>query len=207
MEHYALFVLMSVLLIILPGPDTGVVTQNTVFHGRAGGMKTVLGSTSGLLIHTLAVVCGISAILVKSAFLFSVIKYVGAVYLLYLGLVSLWSLRNQETAAVDRPYAKHQSKSPFLQGFLTNVLNPKVAVFFLTFLPQFVKPGSYAFLQFFALGLTYTLLTVAWFFLYVQFIDRIRAWMKKASTQRAIQGITGLALVAFGITLALEKRP
>ncbi|QQE75100.1 LysE family translocator [Brevibacillus composti] len=207
MQNASVFILMSVLLIILPGPDTGLATQNTLAAGKKGGFKTVLGGATGLMIHTLAVTLGLSSILVKSAFLFSIFKYVGALYLIYLGISALWSMRKKPDAQDEAPTSSYKHKSHFLQGFLTNLLNPKVAVFFLTFLPQFVKPGEATFWQFLALGLTYTVLTVIWFFFYVHFINWIRAWMKKPSTQRVIQGMTGIALLGFGVKLALEKQP
>lgn len=118
----------------------------------------------------------------KSAFLFSIFKYVGALYLIYLGISALWSMRKKPDAQDEAPTSSYKHKSPFLQGFLTNLLNPKAAVFFLTFLPQFVKPGEATSWQFLALGLTYTVLTVIWFFFYVHFINWIRAWMKKPAT-------------------------
>ncbi|MED4581650.1 LysE family translocator [Brevibacillus choshinensis] len=207
MGNFYLFVVMSILLIILPGPDTGLATQNTIAYGRGGGFKTVFGITTGLIVHTLAAVFGLSAIIVKSAVLFSIFKYVGAFYLVYLGVTSLWSLRKNKEATHDDIQTKYKNKSPFRQGFLTNLLNPKVAVFFLTFLPQFLTSGTKPFVQFLGMGLTYTALTVLWFILYVSFIDYIRSWMKKPSTQRAIQGISGFVLLGFGIKLAFEKAP
>jgi RhtB (resistance to homoserine/threonine) family protein len=209
MEQYYFFIVMSILLIILPGPDTGLATKNTIAYGKKGGLKTVLGITSGLFIHTFAAVLGLSAIIVKSAFLFSAFKYIGAIYLIYLGFISLWSLRKKEVTIEgdEQKQSKYQGASCFRQGFLTNLLNPKVAVFFLTFLPQFVVPESNAFLQLFAMGVIYTGLTFVWFVLYVSLIDYISAWMKKPSAQHVIQGITGFVLVGFGIKLALEKNP
>lgn len=209
MGNFSLFVMMSILLIILPGPDTGLATQNTIAHGKKGGFQTVLGISTGLIVHTLAAVLGLSALLVKSAVLFSVFKYAGAIYLIYLGIASLWSMkRNQSSADGGRQdQAKYKSKSLYRQGLLTNLLNPKVAVFFLTFLPQFVTPGTKPFGPFLGMGITYTVLTILWFVVYVSFVDYIRAWMNKPSTQRAIQGISGVVLVAFGMKLALEKAP
>jgi RhtB (resistance to homoserine/threonine) family protein len=200
---------MSILLVILPGPDTGLATKNTIVFGKKGGIKTVLGITSGLVIHTVAAVVGLSAIIVKSAVLFSAFKYIGAIYLIYLGVMSLWSLRKREVLLedYDQKENKYQGTSCFRQGFLTNLLNPKVAVFFLTFLPQFVIPESNTFLQFLGMGVTYTFLTFIWFLLYVYLINYISVWMKKPSTQNIIQGITGCVLVGFGIKLALEKNP
>lgn len=208
MGNFYLFLLMSIALIILPGPDTGLVTQNTITYGRKGGIQTALGSISGVIIHTLAAVVGLSAIIVKSAFLFSIFKYVGAVYLIYLGIMSLWSIKKKGIAIEsDKNGKKNANLSAFRQGFLTNVLNPKVAVFFLTFLPQFLEPGGNTFLQFLIMGLIYAALTLIWFFMYVYLIHSVNIWMKKPSVQRAIQGISGVVLLGFGIKLALERRP
>lgn len=99
MEHFYPFVLMCIFLIILPGPDTAIATKNTVTFGRIGGLKTALGTCCALLIHTSAAVLGLSAIIVKSALLFSVFKYVGAVYLIYLGIKTLWSMKKKEEVA------------------------------------------------------------------------------------------------------------
>jgi RhtB (resistance to homoserine/threonine) family protein len=207
MENFYLFILMCIFLIILPGPDTAIATKNTLTAGRSGGLKTALGTCCALLIHTSAAVLGLSAIIVKSALLFSVFKYVGAVYLIYLGVKTLWSLRKKEEAASVEVNTNLQleNKSCFKQGFLTNILNPKVAVFFLTFLPQFVDSGSNTFIPFLIMGFTYTVLTSIWFLLYVYLINQISAFMKKPKAQNMIEGITGTILIGFGIKLALEK--
>jgi RhtB (resistance to homoserine/threonine) family protein len=207
MENFYLFVLMCIFLIILPGPDTAIATKNTLTVGRSGGLKTALGTCCALLIHTSAAVLGLSAIIVKSALLFSVFKYVGAVYLIYLGVKTLWSLKKREVAASVEMNTDKQfvNTSCFKQGFLTNILNPKVAVFFLTFLPQFVDPGSNTFIPFLIMGITYTVLTSVWFLLYVYLINQISAFMKRPKAQNMIEGITGTILIGFGIKLALEK--
>jgi threonine/homoserine/homoserine lactone efflux protein len=207
MENFYLFVLMSVFFIILPGPDTAIATKSTVTVGKVGGFKTVLGTCCALLIHTSAAVLGLSAIIVKSAFLFSVFKYVGAVYLFYLGVKTLWSIKKRVVAATveTNPKCTFVNTSCFKQGFLTNLLNPKVAVLFLTFLPQFVDPGSNTFLPFLIMGTTYTVMTALWSFLYVYLINHISAFIKKPKTQNIIEGITGTILIGFGIRLFLEK--
>ncbi len=207
MENFYLFVFMCICLIILPGPDTAIVTKNTLTVGRTGGLKTAFGSCCGLFIHTSAAVLGLSAIIVKSALLFSVFKYVGAVYLIYLGVKALWALKKkQDIVAIDNnEKSQFENKSCFKQGFLTNILNPKVAVFFLTFLPQFVHHVSNTFIPFLIMGITYTALTVMWFLLYVYLINHISAFMKKPKAQTLIEGITGSVLIGFGIKLALEK--
>ena len=210
MVNVSVFLLMCVLLIILPGPDTAIATKNTLTASKKGGIQTILGSCCGLLIHTFAAVIGLSAIIVKSAYVFAVLKYVGAVYLCYLGVKTLWTLKTigslppvlQDETQVDHKYA-HQSC--FKQGFLTNIMNPKVAVFFLTFLPQFVDISSATFVPFLFMGLIYTAITALWFVFYVYLLDRISAFMKKPTTKTVIEGLTGTILIGFGIKLALEK--
>ncbi|MDM5333079.1 LysE family translocator [Ureibacillus composti] len=207
MENFYLFIIMCILLIILPGPDTAIATKNTLTVGKTGGLKTALGTCCALLVHTSAAILGLSAIIVKSAFIFSVIKYVGAVYLIYLGVKTLWSLRKKVEVAIADENNKHQigNSSCFKQGFLTNLLNPKVAVFFLTFLPQFVNTESNTFLPFLIMGATYTVLTAIWFLLYVYSIHQISAFMKKPTAKNAMESITGAVLIGFGIKLALDK--
>ncbi|RIW26870.1 LysE family translocator [Bacillus salacetis] len=204
MENYFLFIIMSIMLILLPGPDTAIITRNTLSGGSPNGMKTLYGTICALIIHTLAAVAGLSAVIVKSAFLFSVFKYAGALYLIYLGIKSLWAIKHN-TFENALSHTKFKNKSYFKQGFLTNILNPKVAVFFLTFLPQFVNKGSDPLMPFILMGATYALLTSAWFMLYLFLINQISTFMKKPGTTKVIEGMTGLVLIVFGIRLALEK--
>lgn len=204
MENFYLFVITCIFLVILPGPDTAIMTKNTLTVGRQGGFKTMLGICCALSIHTLTAILGLSAIIAKSVLLFSIFKYIGAVYLIYLGIKSLWTLRNKEKAETTTEN-KYKNKSSFKQGFLTNLLNPKIAVFFLTFLPQFVNPESYTFMPFLILGITYIVLTVVWYLFYIYLLNQISAFMKKPKTQKVIEGITGTILIVFGIKLALEK--
>lgn len=210
MVNLSVFLIMCILLIILPGPDTAIATKNTLTVSRKGGLQTIIGCCCGLLIHTCAAVIGLSAIIVKSAYIFAILKYVGAIYLCYLGIKTLWALRTirtqspvtQDEANIDHKYAQ---QSCFKQGFLTNITNPKVAVFFLTFLPQFVDGKSDTFLPFLMMGLMYIALTALWFVFYVYLLDKISAFMKKPTTKAVIEGLTGAVLIGFGIKLAFEK--
>lgn len=207
MENYLLFVFMAILLIILPGPDTAIITKNTISKRKAAGIQTMAGTLVALFIHTLAAVFGLSALIVKSAFLFSILKYAGAVYLIYLGCKSIIYIMKKQPQAVEDSVQeiKYAKESNFRQGFLTNLLNPKVAVFFLTFLPQFAGKGDNAFFEFLVLGLTYTLLTMVWFFFYIYLIHFVSDFMKKPSTMKAVEGLTGGVLILFGLKLALER--
>ena len=205
MENIGVFLLMSLLLILVPGPDSGLVIQNSIVHGKKAGMKTVIGSVSGLFIHTAAAVLGLSALIVKSAWLFTILKWVGAAYLIYIGISSLRTvLRKEEPAAMTK--AKKQ-KSFYLQGFITCASNPKVAEFFLTFLPQFVTDNLNHMLQFSLMGLAYGVMTIIVFTLYVLLIEAFSRWLKKPIVQKALQGTTGAVLVTFGVRLALERQP
>ena len=209
MENYLLFILMSIMLIILPGPDTALITKNSISKGKKAGMHTVFGTLVALLIHTLATVLGLSALIVKSAFFFSLLKYIGAIYLIYLGCKSIMYILKKRPGADnenEKQRFKFENKSNFLQGFLCDILNPKVAVFFLTFLPQFSGSGSNAFFEFLALGLTYTFLTMIWSIFFVYLINYISDFMKKPSTLKTVEGITGGILILFGLKLALEHR-
>lgn len=205
MENIVLFLIACILLIILPGPDTAIITKNTLTGGRHGGFQTMLGSCVGLSIHTIAAVAGLSAIIVQSAVAFSVLKYVGAAYLCYLGVRTLMNMRANKGQVAEEVLVEVKGSSYFKQGFITNITNPKVAVFFLTFLPQFLAPGSEPFWSFLVMGLLYTVLTFIWFVLYVYLLDRIRSFMKRPATQAVIECLTGVVLLGFGIKLAFEK--
>lgn len=197
------FLLMSFLLIILPGPDSSLVIQNSIMYGQKAGFKTVMGSVSGLLIHTSAAVLGLSALLMQSATLFTILKYIGAAYLIYIGFSALRTLKNPPTE--EEIVVKGKEKAFFLQGFITCASNPKVAVFFLTFLPQFVQPNYNHMLQFAVMGIIYAVMTIIWFLLYVYLIDVFSKWLKRPTVQKSIQGCTGIVLLLFGLRLALEK--
>jgi len=206
--EFGVFVLMSLAIIITPGSDVALVTKNTLTHGKRGGIITVLGITAGVVVHILAAALGISAIIAQSAMLFTVIKYIGAVYLVYLGIQSLRSLRNK--ASRSEPAGQESEPahglSSFRQGLLSNVFNPKVAIFFLTFLPQFITTTETAFSQILLMGSTYAVLGIVWLFIYVWLIEAMRTFFRKPAAHKAMQGVTGTMLVAMGVTLALDKR-
>jgi len=133
------FLLASFLLWITPGPDTMYILARSVAQGRRAGVLSVLGISSGIVVHTLAAAIGLSALLAASAWAFAVVKVAGAVYLIYLGIQAFLTRARPADAPEVRPMTNGQV---FRQGFVCNVLNPKVAIFFLAFLPQFVNPDS-----------------------------------------------------------------
>lgn len=209
MENYFLFILMCIFFAILPGPDIAITTKNTITGGKTGGLKTVFGICSALLIHTTVAVLGLSAIIVSSTLLFSAITYLGAIYLIYLGIKTLWSLkkknetaRNEDATTVDmNSQGNFSNPSSFKQGFLTNILNPKVIILFLTFFPQFLKSENNTFFPFLTMGLSYTTVTAIWCILYVYLLNQLSTFMRKPKTQSIVEGITGIILIGFGVSL------
>ena len=205
MNDFLTFFVLTLFVVMSPGVDTALITKRTITDGRKNGYKMALGITSGSLVHTLAAAFGLSAILVQSAIAFEIVKYVGAIYLIYLGLSAFLKRKhdqpNQE--ASDRPLKR---KSAFKQGLLSNILNPKVAMFFITFLPQFVKAEANVTIQLITMGVIYTFLSITWFFLYVFFINYLREWLMSEKIQKLMDKTTGLVLIGFGLKLALEKQ-
>lgn len=206
LENYWLFVIMSLALIIMPGADVALVTKNTLTLGKRGGMATVFGITAGTLVHMLAAALGISAIIAQSAALFEIIKYIGAIYLIYLGVQSLLSLRKSAPLPPVVENGRKNSGSGFAQGLVSNVFNPKVAIFFLTFLPQFIVPGEHNLMQILIMGVTHAVLGVIWLTIYIYLIDAMRSLFQSQATHKVFQGVTGTMLLGLGIKLALEKR-
>ncbi|NGQ96863.1 LysE family translocator [Brevibacillus sp. SYP-B805] len=207
MDHFGVFMTMAMILIVTPGADVALVTKNTLTHGRRGGMATALGISTGVLVHTLAAALGLSAILAQSAQLFELVKFAGAAYLIYLGIQALLTARKTMPPDGTREEASsHSARSTFFQGVLSNVFNPKVAIFFLTFLPQFVSPKGPVFGQIVGMGVTYAVMGTLWLFFYTVLLQSLRGFFQRRETYQALQGITGTAMIGLGIKLALEKR-
>jgi len=209
LENYLLFIITALLIIIVPGPDFALVTKNTITYGKEGGFKTVAGIVTALFIHTLLATCGLSALIMKSAVLFSILKLIGAIYLIYLAIHSFRSaLKRQRSQLVKEEWTHHCKTKPknFKEGFLTNIFNPKVAVFFLSFLPQFISKDEHHFLQFLALGVIFIALSVIWYFFYISLIKRLNAFMQTEKVSKAMEVITGTVLLGFGIRMVLEKQ-
>lgn len=211
MNSYYLFVITALAAAILPGADFAMVTKNTLALGRKSGQATALGVASGLMVHTTAAVLGLSVIIAKSAFLFGLVKYIGAAYLFYIGITTLFSgVQGSISPAVSdtavKASSEHSLKTCYAQGALTNTLNPKAAIFYMTLLPQFVDPAKDPLLQLAILGLTSLIIVLMWFLFLASALDYIRVWFNKPTFRSAFQKITGLMLISFGVKLALEKQ-
>jgi threonine/homoserine/homoserine lactone efflux protein len=199
------FAIAALVLIMLPGPDQALITRNALVGGRYGGILTLLGGVLGLTVHAGAAALGLSALLLASATAFTILKIVGAVYLLWLAVQMLWSTRrSRRSPAAEQTVAVPVQRSAYLrQGFLSNALNPKVALFFVTFLPQFLpadsgSPRAEALLLSGIFGVLY----LAWFGLYVAAVDRLGRWLQRPRVKARIEQVTGLVLATVAVRLA-----
>lgn len=197
------FVGLAALLTILPGSDMALVTRNVLAVGRRRTMGTIVGIACGCVIHATASALGISAVLATSATAFNVMKTVGAAYLVWIGVQSIRTSGAPATVAADR--AKGRT-SPFLQGFLTNILNPKVAIFYLTILPQFVGPGDHVLKRSLLLASIHIAMGLAWLTAYAWFVDRLGGVLTRPRVKAWLERITGGVLIALGARLAWERR-
>jgi threonine/homoserine/homoserine lactone efflux protein len=206
-QNYSVFVSAAVLLNLTPGPDTMYILGKSISEGRKSGIASVFGIATGTLGHTLAAALGLSAILMKSAVAFGVVKYIGAGYLVFIGIKTLTS-KNRLVESSDGSPQGPNAWYAYRQGAITNLLNPKVALFFLALLPQFVdRTSSNPMLAFLLLGMTFICTGTLWCLLVAWFAadigTRVKRSMKIAS---AINNLTGLLFVGLGVRLATIER-
>jgi threonine/homoserine/homoserine lactone efflux protein len=201
------FVAVSAVVICTPGQDTALTIRNTLTGGRQAGISTAAGVALGQAIWTLAASAGVVAVLSASEPAFRALKLAGAAYLVVLGGQSLRSALGrsaQEGGEADRgPRDGH--RQALRQGFLSNLGNPKMAVFFASLLPQFAPSGRGSFAVLVVLGLCFCGMTLAWLALYAVAVDRLRRFLA-GRTRRALDALTGLLLITFGVRLATSSR-
>jgi threonine/homoserine/homoserine lactone efflux protein len=204
-EKFALFIGISWALIIAPGPDMFYVITRGMSHGRKAGVLSALGVVCGILVHTIAAALGLTLILQTSAFAFLVVKYLGAAYLLYLG-IKAWG--DKSTFSLESPGAVVNSRALFWQGVLSNVLNPKIAIFYLAFLPQFIDKESGAVtLQMVVLGLTFAGFGLCFLLAVGYSSGAIGGWVtRRPQYAQFFQRLAGGILIALGIRLAFTER-
>jgi len=196
----------AVLAVVLaPGPDTVYAVTAGLRTGRAGGLTAAVGTATGVLVHTSAAVLGLSALLRTSAVAYALVKYVGAAYLVYVGLQTL---RDGGEFDVDAAGGGRSLARTYRDAVGINVSNPKVAVFVLAFLPQFVPAGADATLHLTGFGALYALLSFAYLAVVGVFAGRARSLLVESPRiRRGVQYASGSVLVGFGLALALEERP
>jgi threonine/homoserine/homoserine lactone efflux protein len=199
------FVGISVLLAVTPGPDMAVVTKNALAHGRRGVLLTTTGIALALAIWVGATAVGLSALLRASGELLFVLKLAGAAYLAYLGVRTLLESRRRPADLLAEAPPPAPAHAIFRQGFLSAISNPKLGVFFVTFLPQFVMPGQALLPRLLELGLIFAVIGWSWMNIYGLLINRIREIITAPRVRQWMRRVTGVVLLGFGARLALER--
>jgi RhtB (resistance to homoserine/threonine) family protein len=208
--HFEFFVVAVFLLNVTPGPDTAYIVGRSVAQGRGAGLMSALGISAGCCVHSLACAFGLTALLAASATAFTIIKFVGAIYLIYLGVRLVFAKPAADQAAGEArgAGAPKSLRQLFLQGFWTNVLNPKVVLFFVSFFPQFVTTGSdHKTLAFLMLGAVFVVMSMIWNSFVAWIAGSVtRRFSGKPSVKKWLDRGVGSAFVGLGIKLATASR-
>jgi threonine/homoserine/homoserine lactone efflux protein len=207
-RHLLLFTGVAALIIVIPGPDTALVTKNAVLHGRRAALGTAVGVTTGLALWTLASAVGIASLLRSSEVAFTVVKLLGAAYLVWLGVQALLTARRRHhgpgIARDGRP--ELTARAAARQGVLSNLSNPKIAALFTSLLPQFVVPGGSVLVPSLLLGGLFAAMTLVWLVGYALAAVKASSVLERPRVAAAIDRLTGLVLIGLGIRLAAEHR-
>jgi threonine/homoserine/homoserine lactone efflux protein len=205
-ENYLGFLASAIVLNLTPGIDTIYILTRSISQGKSAGLVSVAGIMSGCVVHVLSAAFGLSIILSTSALVFSLIKWAGAGYLIYLGIRTIFS----KQSSLDMLLMSNSSRDLFKiykQGVLTNVLNPKVGLFFLSFLPQFINPHqTYGVMPFLILGATFLVTGTLWcLFLTLAAALMTDALRRHPKAGTLLQKLSGLIFIGFGLKLAYGK--
>ncbi|MFF5390349.1 LysE family translocator [Streptomyces sp. NPDC013012] len=191
-------------LTVVPGPDMAVVTKRAVSAGWQDGLRTVGGITAGLLVWGVLTVVGLAAVLAASATAYTVVKLAGAAYLVFLGIQSLIHSRRGRTQPTDT-LPSEPVGSPWRTGLVSNIFNPKIAVFYTGLLPTLAPPGLSPHAGMALLVLIHAVLTTVWLGSYVLLLAKARAFFQKPSVRCAMDRITGVVLIGFGLKVAATQ--
>lgn len=206
--RFLLFLTAAVLLAIAPGPGMLYVLARSLAGGKREGVLSALGTFFGGMVHVFAAALGISIILAKSAVAFAAVKYIGAAYLCFLGVRMILDARKEKAHALDTisdelSQAVRRARNPLWQGVATEVLNPKTALFFLSFIPQFVNRGGHVFLQFVALGTISVLMNTTADLMVIALAGPLGERIRSSATFRRRQRtVTGAIMIGLGTYLA-----
>lgn len=192
---------------MLPGPDFALVTKNTILHRRQSGIFTTLGIASAVLIHVTYCMFGLAVVISNSIFIFNFIKYAGALYLIYLGLITLLSKQNKPIIVRDEQNRKSSLSKfqSFRQGFLCNLLNPKATIFFLALFTIIIKPET-PIAWVIAFGIETVVVTIVWFTSLTLILSHPKVMKGLEKLEKYISKLVGMSLIGFGIALALVTK-
>jgi threonine/homoserine/homoserine lactone efflux protein len=204
--HLLIYIGIVVAIVLLPGPDTAVVTKNALIHGREAALGSALGSNVGVSIWTLATALGVAAVLRSSAAVYDALKLVGALYLVWIGARTLWDShhRRGEEGGATTPRRTLDRRGGFRQGLFSDLANPKVGIFFTSLLPQFVSPHGPALLEMLMLGAIYIAISLVWMCGYALIAVRLAHLLSRPRVKAGIDRFSGVVLVGVGIRLAIE---
>ncbi len=205
-QHFALFLVSATLFVLTPGIDTVFVLNRTLGLGRRAGIMAACGVATGVLVHTVFAALGLAALLATSAYAFMLVKYLGAAYLIYLGVVALKNAYQGGVPVLPVDVPRMSSGRAYVSGLLTNVLNPKVALFFLAFFPQFITVAHRGDVTpYLVLGLVYALISVVWLVALAVVGALFSRFLQSQQAKRKMDGICGLVFVALGAKVALSS--
>lgn len=206
--HLWVFAGIAAVVIVVPGPDTALVTKNAVLHGRRAAIGTALGVNVGLSVWVLASAFGVASVIRASDTAFTALKLIGAAYLIWLGAQALRAARagGSHGSAERGERRALDGRGGFRQGLLSDLANPKIGAFFTSVLPQFAGAGRSVLLPFLVLGGMFVMMGVVWLCAYALVAVRASAILRRPRVNAAIDRLSGAILIAFGVRLALERR-
>jgi threonine/homoserine/homoserine lactone efflux protein len=210
-SHLLAYIGVTLFLTMTPGADTMLTIRNVMTWGRESALPTIIGIMTGLFVHATMSALGVSLILAESARAFAIVKVLGAAYLVFLGMQSLyaaWKARGQAAENIsdaEEPPARVAWRKAFLSGFMSNVLNPKVAVFYLAILPQFISHGEKVLLKSWLLAGIHGVEGFLWLSMIAWSVARVRGAIMPPKARRIVQSVAGLSLIGFGVKLAVER--
>ena len=202
------FVVFCFILTITPGADMALVTKNTLAYSKRGGVLTAIGICTGLLLYGFLTASGLAYLLVQNKPLFVALKYLGAYYLIYLGgkaLYSIFQAHGQILNADVSSVQKTLHNKLFFEGLFTNLLNPKIVVFYLSVIPQFIEIDSAGFLDIFSYALVHIMMGLAWLYAYITLLQQTRQLLCKPKIKGILEGLTGFVMISLGLKILLES--
>ncbi|WP_329765097.1 LysE family translocator [Bacillus nitratireducens] len=203
--NYEVFLLTGILLNLIPGADTMYIVGRSISQGRKAGVYSVFGIITGSLVHTLLVAFGLSIILTKSIVLFNTIKVIGVIYLVYLGIKMILDKTN---VAFQASSNKLNIRKIYLQGLLTSLTNPKVSLFFIAFLPQFIDTKASGPMPFIILGITFTVTGLLWCLFVAYFSSYVTKKLRgNQKVGMILNKVTGMIFIGMGLKLLQMKAP
>jgi threonine/homoserine/homoserine lactone efflux protein len=202
------FIGVAALVILVPGPDTALVTKNALVYGRRPAFATSFGVVSGLLIWTFAAALGVAAVVHASEMAFTALKLVGAIYLIWLGIQALRASGHRGLVGAPQDGATRQMRArrAYRQGLFSNLANPKIAAFFTSFLPQFIAPGQPVTVPLLLLGGLFVAMTLGWLCAYALMASKAGGLLTRPRIRTSLDRLTGVVLIGLGLRLATERR-